>query len=184
MMKRIINFFNLIKDRKFLQRKQNGYALLFAVVITSIISIIVAGLSNLTYKQMVLTSLVKDSQQAFYTADTAIECALYGHFMNENKYGNDKVWECGSYCYDGSDCEFSLFVEEDTENEKNYKLVQPNDALKKSNPCYDFNIENTDQVDDLTKVSIKARGYNMCNPNLLRTVQREIEVFYYIPTNP
>lgn len=160
-----------VKKIKNIVSKQKGYAILFAVVITSIISVIVAGISNLTYKQLILSSLVKDSQQAFYMADTAIECALYGHFMKGDNYDDaaeENTWHCGP---DIGDL-FTLKVPDDTVG-ISYKLEQP--AYDKNTPCYEFNVDR-DSIPD--EVHIRARGYNICNKSLLRTVQREIEVYY------
>jgi hypothetical protein len=152
--------------------KQKGYAILFAVVITSIISVIVAGISNLTYKQLILSSLVKDSQQAFYMADTAIECALYAHFMKGDNYDNN-TWSCGR-SYVGAGNHFTLDVEEGVDTtEDNYELTHP--TYNENTPCYEFNVDR-DSIPD--EVHIRARGYNICNKKLLRTVQREIEVYY------
>lgn len=168
-----------IKKIKNIVSKQKGYAILFAVVITSIISVIVAGISNLTYKQLILSSLVKDSQQAFYMADTAIECALYAHFMKGDNYDNateENRWSCGT---DFDDSPFTLKIQ-DSENidpiEDDYELTFQDN---KNTPCYEFNVErNENSSGEITDVHIKARGYNICNKSLLRTVQREIEVYY------
>lgn len=162
-----------IKKIKNILSKQKGYAILFAVVITSIISVIVAGISNLTYKQLILSSLVKDSQQAFYMADTAIECALYAHFMKGDNYDGATVantWHCGQRYKD--DAHFTLKFQGATEN-VSYKLEHEN--YNENTPCYEFNVDR-DSIPD--EVHIRARGYNICNKKLLRTVQREIEVYY------
>ncbi len=60
-------------------KKQNkkGFALLFTVLIVSLILSIAIGIANLTLKQAMLSNLVKDSQAAFYQADSAVECGIY-----------------------------------------------------------------------------------------------------------
>lgn len=172
------NIFNIfINERERLLKKKGGYALLFTIVIVSIISVIVAGLTNLTYKQMILTSLVKDSQEAFYTADTAIECALYGHFMKSDDYGDDDVWQCGvndnKYKSSASSSlEVSVADDENTKS-NSYELNTDKNKIKSSLPCFESEVIREDDM-----VQIKARGYNMCNKDLFRTVQREIEVYY------
>lgn len=56
---------------------QQGFAMLFTVLIVSLILTIAVSISNLTLRQAVLSNLAKDSQIAFAQADAAIECALY-----------------------------------------------------------------------------------------------------------
>ncbi len=58
-------------------RIQQGFAMLFTVLIVSLILTIAVSISNLTLRQAVLSNLAKDSQIAFAQADAAIECALY-----------------------------------------------------------------------------------------------------------
>lgn len=152
---------------------KNGYALLFAVVITSIISIIIAGLSNLVYKQLILTSMVKDSQSAFYMADTATECALYAHFIKSDDLGGNS-WNCGVEDFDSGSL-FSLVVGDKYGN-NSYEVTAPSALNTSANPCFEFNIDK----ETSNKVAIKSRGFNMCNKNNFRTVQREIEVNYQL----
>lgn len=56
---------------------QQGFAMLFTVLIVSLILTIAVSISNLTLRQAVLSNLAKDSQIAFAQADAGIECALY-----------------------------------------------------------------------------------------------------------
>ncbi|MFA6515401.1 MAG: LamG domain-containing protein [Candidatus Paceibacterota bacterium] len=76
---------------------QKGYAILFTVVIVSAISAIIAGLTNSTYKQLILSSLAKDSQIAFYQADTASDCAIYADLIKwpDSSPATGVSWNCG-----------------------------------------------------------------------------------------
>ena len=76
-------------------RKQNGYAILFTVVIISIISLLAIGLSNSTYKQLILSSVSTDSQVSFFQADTAVECALYADVVDTLNESSPSPWHCG-----------------------------------------------------------------------------------------
>lgn len=58
-------------------KKQSGFAMLFTVLIVTLILSIAVGISNLTLRQTILSSLAKDSQAAFSAADSAVECGLY-----------------------------------------------------------------------------------------------------------
>lgn len=54
-----------------------GFTLLIAVILTSVLLAIGLALLDVAYKQVVLASTVKQSETAFYSADAALECALY-----------------------------------------------------------------------------------------------------------
>lgn len=56
---------------------QKGFALLFAVLISSVLLSIGISIFNLTLKELILSSSGRESQFAFYAADTGAECALY-----------------------------------------------------------------------------------------------------------
>lgn len=56
---------------------QRGFTLLIAVILASIALVVGLGLADVAYRQVVLSSTAKQSQTAFYRADSALECALY-----------------------------------------------------------------------------------------------------------
>jgi hypothetical protein len=157
-------------------KNQKGYAILFAVVVISAISVIVAGLTNTSLKQVVLSSLAKDSQIAFYQADTASDCAFYAEMVHSLQSGNEnffqtngQAWSCG-----GED----LIVR--SVDNGNYDLV-PTEALEVSNdPCFRISVvKNITETDPPSVfVNIKAKGYNVCNKNNPKIVEREIEINY------
>jgi hypothetical protein len=57
--------------------RQNGFALLFSVLTASLVLSVGLAILNLTLKEFVLSSQIRDSQFAFYAADAGLECALY-----------------------------------------------------------------------------------------------------------
>ena len=62
---------------------QRGIALLIAVLISAVAIAVGAAIYSIVQKQLILTGLSRDSQFAFYAADSAAECALYW----DNRYG-------------------------------------------------------------------------------------------------
>src|SRR3989344_5447846 len=54
-----------------------GFTLFFAVLIASLLLAIGLAIFNITIKELVLSSSVRDSEFAFYAADSGVECALY-----------------------------------------------------------------------------------------------------------
>ena len=60
-----------------IKKTQRGFALLIAVIFMSVMLSFGLALGSLGYKQEVLASGAIESQYAFYSADAALECALY-----------------------------------------------------------------------------------------------------------
>jgi Tfp pilus assembly protein PilX len=58
-------------------RAQAGFTLLLAALIASIVLALGSSIFTIAQKQVKLSTLGRDSQFAFYTADTGAECALY-----------------------------------------------------------------------------------------------------------
>lgn len=58
-------------------RGQRGFTLLLAALISSIVLALGASIYELASKEIQLSAIGRDSQFAFYAADTAAECALY-----------------------------------------------------------------------------------------------------------
>lgn len=56
---------------------QKGFTLFVAVVISSLLLSIGLSLSNILLKQLVFSTTGRESQIAFYAADSGAECALY-----------------------------------------------------------------------------------------------------------
>ena len=67
-----------------------GFALLFAVLVVSIVLTISLSLFNITYKQILLSSIVRESQVAFYAADSARNCAVHWNSFRDdtNPFGH------------------------------------------------------------------------------------------------
>ena len=60
--------------------QQRGFTLLLAALIASIVLALGASIYEIAQKEVQLSSIGRDSQFAFYTADTIAECALYWDF--------------------------------------------------------------------------------------------------------
>ncbi|MEK7627954.1 MAG: hypothetical protein AAB421_00855 [Patescibacteria group bacterium] len=60
-----------------IKNNQRGFTLLLATITASLLLILGAAIFSITKKEVMLSSIGRDSQFAFYAADTAAECALY-----------------------------------------------------------------------------------------------------------
>lgn len=62
------------------KQHNRGFTLLLAALIASLLSALGLAMFSIAQKEVVLSSLGRDSQFAFYAADTGAECALYWDF--------------------------------------------------------------------------------------------------------
>ncbi len=69
------NIFSHIKRSA--RKQQEGFVILFTVLIAVIILAMTIGIANVAYKEQVLTINSKESHLAFFAADAGAECALY-----------------------------------------------------------------------------------------------------------
>jgi Tfp pilus assembly protein PilE len=60
-----------------LPNERRGFTLILAVILTSVVLAVSLALLDIAYKQVILASTARQSQYAFYAADSALECALY-----------------------------------------------------------------------------------------------------------
>lgn len=58
-------------------KRKKGFTLLIAVLVSGVLLAISLAIFNITIKELLLSSSGRDSQFAFYAADSGAECALY-----------------------------------------------------------------------------------------------------------
>ncbi|CAN5755905.1 hypothetical protein BH11PAT2_BH11PAT2_02240 [soil metagenome] len=59
------------------RQSRQGFALVISLIFVSVVLALGVSLLDVAYKQILLSSGSKQSQAAFYNADSALECALY-----------------------------------------------------------------------------------------------------------
>ena len=164
----------------FYTKTQDGYAILFAVIMIGIILAISVGLSDIAYKQLVVSSVANDSQLAFYQSDTATECALYEDFISGAFPATSPPVpippaqiSCG---VDTTGTNYTLgvtYAPVSGGSSEVYTLSAPNP--NSINPCFAI-IVTRDTTTGATKIA--AKGYNICNKTNPRTVEREIDALF------
>jgi hypothetical protein len=60
---------------------QQGFVILFAIIISTMIMLIGAGIFTTSFKESILASAATESQIALFAADTGMECALFNEFF-------------------------------------------------------------------------------------------------------
>lgn len=67
------------------RESERGFTILLAALVASLTLALGISVFTIAQKQLVLSSIGRNSQYAFYAADTAAECALY-HEMRHNAF--------------------------------------------------------------------------------------------------
>lgn len=58
-------------------KTNQGFTLFVAIMVTSTLLIVSMGIIALAYRENIITSAARESQFAFYAADTGADCAIY-----------------------------------------------------------------------------------------------------------
>ncbi len=191
------------------KKPEKGFTLLFSLLVSTLVLTVGASIISISLRQLVISSTGRDSQYAFYAANTGIECAMYwdliGSTLNQTFFAtsSESVQFSGSFFCQGIDLgdilgEPSLpsFFDEDNP----YFISKgPNSATtgfrlyfdggRSSNTpmgrelpyCVDVTVE---KITDITAPSIKtetvinSRGYNTCDPQNPRRIERGLRVEY------
>ncbi len=149
--------------------KNEGYAILFTMVVVAIIALITIGLSNAAYKQLILSAVSQDSMTAFYQSDIASECAMY----LDNQYNMlppTNPWVCGGYTLD-----YPTPIVNGSVTTYNLNPIALDSVS--SNKCFRIIVTKTDTGSAIT-TNIVAKGYNVCNTSSMRTVERAVKIDY------
>jgi hypothetical protein len=160
------------------KNNKKGFALLFSVIIASIIFAITIGISDVAYKENLLTTSGKDSTIAFMASDLGIECALIldkgfdsfaPAFDSEDTF--NAVGQCSSIILSSKSFKDSVF---------NFVVYNPSSVTK---ACAIVSVVKTPDSTDPTVINTKitSHGYNnsdspeLCNSGRNRT-ERVLEV--------
>lgn len=79
-------------------KNNSGFALLYAIVISSIIFSISLSVSNIALKEIMFSTSAKDANDAFYATDTATECALFYDSFDPSKNAFTGTLNSGLTC--------------------------------------------------------------------------------------
>ncbi|HZS42647.1 MAG TPA: pilus assembly PilX N-terminal domain-containing protein [Candidatus Paceibacterota bacterium] len=171
-------------------KNKNGFTLLFASLVVSLLLSIGLAILNITLQQVLLSSAAKESQFAFYNADTGIECALYwdkngpsGRIFATSSQSNSLVASdinCNGVT--ASAWSSALSNSGDGSWDTSFDLIYPTgecDVVKNPTTPIVHIVVNKSFPDNInTYTDIKSRGYNTCDANNPRRVERGLEVQY------
>lgn len=151
-----------------------GFTLLIAILLATVAVTIGAMLLDISYKQVVLASNAKQSQFAFYSADAALECALYydqrfNAFSFSGTTYNASNIECGNVAVANfvrsgqTGSGYSRHVK------TTFNIQCPTGGSIALVTVYKYVTAST---------TIYANGYSTCSDTDPRRVERGLKVFY------
>jgi hypothetical protein len=168
------------------KRRERGFTLLLAALISSIVLALGASIFAIAQKQLILSSVGRDSQFAFYAADTIGECTLYWDFRF-NYFASSTPSGVAPVCDQQALTPLTLTVQQTQPYTYPYTLTSPLldlylDASPATDYCAQVTVTKTrDPVTNSVQTTIHADGYSTScaavytNP---RTLQRSVELRY------
>jgi len=162
---------------------KKGFTLLFASLIVSLILSVALSIVHITLVELTLSSSGRDSQFAFYNADTGLECALYYEY-NIADSGGETFFEVAGQ--GGEDVESIECDGVSPTNNPDVDSGGPTGTTTTrfsidSSPgkgCFDVTIHKKRRTDNVfaTNVFIESRGYSTCDASNPRRVERGLYV--------
>lgn len=155
-------------------QNRSGFTLLLAVVLSSLLLSIGVAIFNSTFKGFELSSIGRDSQFAFYAADSGLECALYwdirgGAFATSTESDTPSS---GVLCADQDIAESWDVVKLSSSAETSFTI-----SFLPEGFCAIVVVLKTDNEGTIETV-IESRGYNTCDVSSKRRVERAIRMSY------
>jgi Tfp pilus assembly protein PilX len=163
---------NTTEDKK-------GFVILVAVLVATLVVSIGAFIALIAVKELELSSSGRESQDAFYAADSALECALYHDFRVE-QFGSTGT-PTGVRC-EGVTSSITVEPGSDTNNSTSYfEISFPNTEDTggvEQAPYARVRVIKSDIGTINDKTIIEAQGYNIKDTTAQNRVQRALQVVY------
>ncbi len=167
--------------------QKGGFAMLFAVLVSSVLLAVGISIFNLTVKELALSSSGRESQFSFYAADTGAECALYWDFKGTDIFATST--DARTPTPSNPDCVATSTPQYITNNNvisssansavTQFNLIIPNlDAQGASAPyCATVKVSKSSATGVIV-TTIDSRGYNTCTVSDPTRVERALKVTY------
>lgn len=147
-----------------------GFTLLMAVLVSGILLSLGFAIYNIVSKELILTSSGRESQFAFYAADSGIECALYWDYQRSAFSTSSPTQpECGGSPVGGYEVSFDAGSGTYTTT-FNFSLGE-----SETDPCVSVEVS---RLENPTRTTLTAAGYNTCVTTSPRRLERSIQVRY------
>ena len=178
-------------------KENKGFTLLFAVIVSTLVLAVGGSIINIALKQVILSGIGRESQYAFYAASTGLECAYYLDIKG--------IEGGGAAFATSSDFESALLEEGCAGTENIYDELPVTDEIHPGfsvdsgpNPIISsFRLQNFSDIEGdkldycadvlvkkyitnglVSKTEIESRGYNTCDTNNPRRIERGLKIDY------
>jgi len=143
--------------------RSGGFVLLYVIVISSIVLAISIGVTNIAYNEVKFSTSGKDTNDAFFAADTGVECAL---FWDSSDINSNAFLYTGDMKCDGHGIALS------GNTGSGPWQFEIDNLGSSSNSCVKVNVDKG----DIPYTTITSVGESVCDsPN---SVKRQLEVTY------
>lgn len=147
-----------------------GFTLLIAVLVSGILLALGLAIFNIASKELTLSSSGRESQFAFYAADSGIECALYWDYR-ENAFSTTSPKQ--PVCAGIDVTNYAIAFDSGTGAYTTSFSVPLGGGTV--SPCTDVTVIRTHYP---TKTTVVSAGYNTCVTTNPRRIERAIQVQY------
>lgn len=150
--------------------KKQGFVILYAVIVASVVSLSGILLANIIVKQIILSSIGRESQFAYYAANVANECIKNG--LNNDYFGFyiDDIFLEGES--DEFLCDLRIVEQSDLEDGSGQKFeIEINTD---NNTCTKAELIIKRPVDEYSEQLVIAKGYNICDEDHPRRIEKVI----------
>ncbi|KND50367.1 MAG: hypothetical protein AB202_01785 [Parcubacteria bacterium C7867-007] len=149
-----------------------GFTLLIAIILSTVVLTVGLSLLDVAYKQVILASTAKQSQAAFYNADSALECALY-YDQKFNAFAAGSGFPAASVtCSSTPVTNYTTDVSDPTKRITIFTL-----------PCAEGGVYATTTIYKYPSgaTALYANGFNTCNVNDPARIERGLKATYGDP---
>lgn len=167
------------------KKQRQGFTILFAVIVSALVLSIGLSIANITLKQIRISSLGRESQVAFYAADSGSECVLYYDLIEEafatSSNSNISLLPPTISCFNQ---DATVIFNPSDPNQANAfsatSTIEIRDNTSATGLCATVQIgkHDTDADGFSDKTLILSRGYNVCNGDSTRLLERGIRIRY------
>jgi len=171
------------KNTHFYSLKKNGFVLLFAVLTSSILLAIGLGIFSIAYKELLLSSSDRESQIAFYAADSAAECAVYWDAVHPGfTDGIFGLVDSGGVVYDADSSGSPMCAGIDINDVWTvtgsgvFPIVTTFDLTFGDGSCAKVTV--IKNYSSVSNTEIRSRGFNSCDPGVSRRAERGLRLTY------
>lgn len=148
--------------------KNRGFTLFIAIIVMGTLLLIAAGIVSLATRQALISASGRESQHAFYAADTGIECALYWDVQNPAGFSAFSTSTSSTINCNNS----SAVVGGSPVSTFSFNLTPDPDSY-----CVSVTVTKA-YVSNVLKTTIESKGYNTCDSSNPRRVERAVRATY------